>query len=41
MNPDFTLIWPLICPKDGDHFLDGVYGWRLWLTEENSGHVDE
>ena len=20
MNPDFTLIWPLSCPKDGDHF---------------------
>ena len=18
MNPDFTLIWPLSCPKDGD-----------------------
>ena len=22
MNPDFTLIWPLSCPKDGDHFCD-------------------
>ena len=20
MNPDFTLIWPLSCLKDGDHF---------------------
>ena len=19
-EPDFTLIWPLSCPKDGDHF---------------------
>ena len=28
MNPDFTLIWPLSCPKDGVH---------LWMR---SGLVD-
>ena len=24
MNPDFTLIWPLSCLKDGDHLYESV-----------------
>ena len=36
MNPDFTLIWPLSCLKDGDHlFCDscgGASGQVLSLT---------
>ena len=27
MNPDFTLIWPLSCPKDGDHFSHSSLGY--------------
>ena len=23
MNPDFTLIWPLSCLKDGNHLYEG------------------
>ena len=26
MNPDFTLIWPLSCLKDGDHLSGPLLG---------------
>ena len=33
MNPDFTLIWPLSCPKDGDHFYP--IGYKTTIREED------
>ena len=31
MNPDFTLIWPLSCLKDGDHLYDNCCPQRYGL----------
>ena len=30
MNPDFTLIWPLSCLKDGDHLYSREEATRPW-----------
>ena len=34
MNPDFTLIWPLSCLKDGDHLWDTGTG-RRWYPNRS------
>ena len=44
MNPDFTLIWPLSCLKDGDHLSPGAEMWELRQSRNvriRSGAVDE